>query len=402
MLQRFFGEGKAKHVALVDEAHNLVDRSREMYSATLTKEALSLPSEVTSGLRNRRAKGVLAQTKLALEDLFKTDSEGVIPSKGHHRGAWAITELSEEFLLALEKATQEIELYLVKELDRDKHIPWLEPWFAIHRFLRTVELFDDSYRIIVDPTKGSITLFCVDPSPRLEETLKGLRSVVFFSATLSPIDYFFDLLGGSSKDRKEIFLSPFRPEQMNVRIVPLDLSFNGRDQSLPTVVSEIQNHIHRTPGNHLIFCPSMAYLNQLQEKLFETGIPVESQISSMNESDREKFLQRFKSETSIIGLAVMGGIFAEGVDLPGDQLVGVTVIGVGLPGLSIERDLLVAYYDQKSKAGFEYAYRYPGIQRVLQAMGRLIRTETDQGNVLLIDRRYLEQRYQRFLPKRGD
>ena len=119
----------------------------------------------------------------------------------------------------------------------------------------------------------------------------------------------------------------------------------------------------------------------------------------MIESERESFLAKFTTGTGSVGLAVMGGIFAEGIDLPGEQLVGVTVIGVGLPGLSIERDLLVTYFDQKERPGFDYAYRYPGMQRVLQAVGRLIRSENDQGAALLVDRRFLESRYEALFPR---
>jgi Rad3-related DNA helicase len=264
--------------------------------------------------------------------------------------------------------------------------------------LRTSELFDESYRTVIDPEIQRVTLFCLDPSKRLAQTLKGLRSSVFFSATLTPIDYFAEVLGGSVKDRKERYASPFDPGQMKLRIAPLDVSFQGRDQSLDAVAETVRDHVTQAPGNHLIFCPSLSYLEKLHGKLTALGIICHPQKPSMNESERAEFLGKFTSGETSIGLAVMGGIFAEGIDLPGNQLIGVAVIGVGLPGLSLERDLLMAYYNREDRSGFDYAYRYPGMQRVLQAVGRLIRSEEDQGVALLVDRRFLETRYEQLFP----
>jgi DNA excision repair protein ERCC-2 len=274
----------------------------------------------------------------------------------------------------------------------------LEPYFAIHRFLQVSDAFDDTYRMIIDPGNRSLTLFCVDPSKRLAQTLKGLRSAVFFSATLSPMDYFVDVLGGSAESAKGSYASPFRSDRMAVRIAPLNISFQERDRSMDSVVEAIRRHLRENPGNNLIYCPSLAYLDQLHQKLTALGIATFAQRAGMVESERESFLAKFTNGIGSVGLAVMGGIFAEGIDLPGEQLVGVTVIGVGLPGLSIERDLLASYFDQKERSGFDYAYRYPGMQRVLQAVGRLIRSEDDQGAALLVDRRFLELRYENLFP----
>ena len=185
---------------------------------------------------------------------------------------------------------------------------------------------------------------------------------------------------------------------MTVRIAPLDVSFQARNQSMDSVVEAIRKHLRENPGNNLIYCPSLAYLDQLNQKLTAAGVRAFAQKGGMAESERDSFLAMFTQGTGSVGLAVMGGIFAEGIDLPGEQLVGVTVIGVGLPSLSIERDLLAAYFDLKERPGFDYAYRFPGMQRVLQAVGRLIRSESDQGGALLVDRRFLEARYENLLP----
>ena len=167
---------------------------------------------------------------------------------------------------------------------------------------------------------------------------------------------------------------------------------------MDSVVEAVCKHLRENPGNNLIYCPSMAYLDQVHQKLLAAGVKAFAQRGGMIEAERDAFLAKFTNGSGSVGLAVMGGIFAEGIDLPGDQLVGVAVIGVGLPSLSVHRDLLSAYFDSKERPGFDYAYRYPGMQRVLQAVGRLIRSENDQGGALLIDRRFLEPRYEALIP----
>jgi DNA excision repair protein ERCC-2 len=397
MLQRYFGEGKAKHVVLIDEAHNLVDRSREMYSASLTVDDLNV-ADSSETRTSGRARRVLSDARNQLYALLKSPPSGLPSPKSYHRGAFAVATLPEAFLETLRVLAGTIEAFLVEQTSREAVLPWLESYFCVHRFLQVGDALDDTYRVIVDPGNQSLNLFCVDPSKRLAQTLKGLRAAVFFSATLSPLDYFVDVLGGSSESARDTYASPFRSDQMAVRIAPLDVSFQERGRSMEAVVAAIRKHLRENPGNNLIYCPSLAYLEQLHQNLTAQGIASLAQRAGMAESERESFLAKFTNGTGSIGLAVMGGIFAEGIDLPGEQLVGVTVIGVGLPGLSIERDLLVAYFDQKERSGFDYAYRYPGMQRVLQAVGRLIRSEDDQGAALLVDRRFLESRYETLFP----
>lgn len=398
MFQRYFGEGRAKHMVLIDEAHNLVDRSREMYSASLAVDDFSVATGTREDKTAGKTRRALGTARNQLEALTRSAPTGVPPPKPYHRGAFAAEAIPETFIETLRSLAGAIETFLVEQSSRETTLPWLEPYFAIHRFLQVSDTFDDTYRLIIDPGNQSVTLFCVDPSKRLAQTLKGLRSAVFFSATLSPLDYFIDVLGGSAESAKGSYASPFRSDQMTVRIAPLNISFQERDRSMESVVEAIRGHLRENPGNNLIYCPSLAYLDQLYQKLTASGITAFAQRAGMAESERESFLANFTSGTGSVGLAVMGGIFAEGIDLPGEQLVGVTVIGVGLPGLSIERDLLVTYFDQKERPGFDYAYRFPGMQRVLQAVGRLIRSEADQGAALLVDRRFLEPRYETLFP----
>jgi DNA excision repair protein ERCC-2 len=394
-LQRYFGEGRAKHVVLIDEAHNLVDRSREMYSAALAATDLSIGGE--AGKVSTKARRSLASARDELQALLRSTPTGIPQPKGYHRGAFAVEAIPEALIESLRGLATTIEAFLIGS-SRETALPWLDPYFTIHRFLQVAGIFDETYRLIVDPASQVVTLFCVDPSKRLAQSLKGLRSAVFFSATLSPIDYFVDVLGGSTDSMRSVYASPFRSDQMSVRIAPFDVSFHERARSMESVVEAIRKHLRENPGNNLIYCPSLAYLEQLHQKLTAVEVTAFAQRPGMAESERESFLAKFANGTGSVGLAVLGGIFAEGIDLPGEQLVGVTVIGVGFPSLSIERDLLSAYFDHKEKSGIDYAYRFPGMQRVLQAVGRLIRSEDDQGGVLLIDRRFLEARYEALFP----
>jgi DNA excision repair protein ERCC-2 len=266
--------------------------------------------------------------------------------------------------------------------------------------MRAAEAFDDTCRCIMRPQEQSVTVFCADPSARLRENLQTLRSAIFFSATLSPMDYFRNLLGGTSEDESAVFDSPFQPDQMRLRILAADITYKGRAASLERVATAVAEHVQSKPGNHLIFCPSMSYLNGLSAKL-QALLPAGSlmtQTSSMSDADRSAFLDAFQPESHRTALAVLGGIFSEGIDLPGKRLVGVTVIGTGLPRLSLERDILQGHFEKTKGSGFDYAYRFPGMQRVLQAAGRLIRSETDAGSALLIDQRFLEPRHEVLFP----
>ncbi len=405
-LQRHFAEGPPRHVVLIDEAHNLVDRSRDMHSAALVAGDLETGSGAAKGKGAAKARRALAAARQSLEDFLHSadPSSSVVPPRAYHDGAAAYADAPEEVITALREAARAIEAFLAALRPGTDLSGWLEPWFAICAFLRASDFFDGTCRTIVSPADGRLAIFCADPAERLRESLKGLRSAVFFSATLSPMEYFRHLLGGGADDGEAAFDSPFRADQMKLAVVPLDVTFKGRAGSLPLVCDAVSTHILSHPGNHLVFCPSLAYLAQLETELSKRfpGRTIFTQKATMDESEREAFLSRYAPGAECTGLAVLGGIFAEGVDLPGDRLVGVTVIGVGLPRLSIERDVLQRHFEAERGEGFDYAYRYPGMQRVLQAVGRLIRSESDSGSALLIDQRFQEPRYRCLFPKWWD
>ncbi len=399
-LQRHFENADGRHVVLVDEAHNLVDRSRAMYSASLTAaEFALLGASRMEGTGAGRARGAFAAVARALKTLTATETPSELPARAYHDGAKVWKEWPEELIIELRESSGAIERFLTEQPEGAELSSWLEPWFELLAFLRAADGYDDSCRVIVEPLDQRVTLFCADASKRLAATLEGLRAAVFFSATLTPLDYFQQLLGGVATDRSLEIESPFGSEQMRVTALAIDVSYKGRMASLPEVGRALAAHVAEWPGNHLVFCPSFRYLSALSDELESAGIHLVEQTSGMDEEARDEFLRNFAQSGNAVGLAVLGGIFSEGIDLPGDRVVGVTVIGIGLPGLSVERDVLVDEFQRTHGAGFDFAYRFPGMQRVLQAVGRLIRSETDRGAALLIDQRFGETRTKVLLPK---
>lgn len=398
-LQRHFAEDGRRHVVLVDEAHNLIDRSRDMHSATISPGDLEVRAGAVRAKGSAKVRRALEAAQAQLAEVIKSVSPDVSSARDYHDGSVGL-EIPKDFLSTCREVTRSLEAFLASLKPGTELGGWIEPWFALNDWLRAAEAFDDACRLIIRPQAQSVTVFCANPSARLRADLQGLRSAVFFSATLSPMDYFRDLLGGREDDDSPVFDSPFQPDQMRLRILPADVTFKSRAASMDAVAEEVAGHLRESPGNHLVFCPSLAYLDELSAKLRDL-LPSEhllTQTSAMSESERADFLEAFQPASRTIALALLGGIFSEGIDLAGTRLVGVSVIGTGLPRLSLERDILQSYFEERNGSGFDYAYRFPGMQRVLQAVGRLIRTETDTGSVLLIDRRFLEPRHSALFP----
>lgn len=398
-LQRYFAEGGGRHVILVDEAHNLVDRSRDMHSATLSPHDLEIRPGAVRAKGAAKVRRALEEARTQLVEMVKTPTASSLPVRDYHDGS-VFLEMPNGLLSACRDAARALEVLLASLKPGTDLGGWIEPWFVLNDWLRAADAFDDTCRLIARPQDQSVTVFCADPSGRLRTDLRTLRSAVFFSATLAPMEYFRDLLGGEAGDESAVFDSPFAPDQMRLRILPTDITYKNRAASLEAVATAVAEHVQSVPGNHLIFCPSMAYLDDLSAKIqaLLPGANLMSQTAGMLDADRSAFLDSFQSASRRTALAVLGGIFSEGIDLPGDRLVGVTVIGTGLPRLCLERDILQAHFEKTKGSGFDYAYRFPGMQRVLQAAGRLIRTETDKGSALLIDQRFLEPRHRILFP----
>jgi DNA excision repair protein ERCC-2 len=435
-LRRHFAEEGGPYAFLVDEAHNLVDRAREMFSAELgtaeihevrraIKESLPRCAKALSKLAGamRKLGGHASEDvesapaeELVLElGLFRPETEPVAaavasrPSepfarRNENRGIRVIRELPAPLGLLTDGALKEAEAWLARNQPADFRQSLLELYFRLHSFRRTAELYDERYVIIVEPgIHVRVRLFCLDPSRLLRQALARGQAAVCFSATLTPLEYYRALLGGSPEDPQVQLPSPFPPENLAVLVHDrIRTHLKARAETLADVVQVIEAVTQSRPGNYLVFLPSYQYLVSVQEQFaaLHPGVSILGQRPGMTEVRREEFLGAFAAERTegLLGFAVMGGIFGESIDLVGDRLIGVIVVGVGLPQLGVERDLMRDYFEQTTGAGFDYAYTFPGMNRVLQATGRVIRSETDRGLVVLIDTRFAEPRYRRLFP----
>ncbi len=330
-------------------------------------------------------------------------AQAAVVSDGKNGGS-SSRELPDALIPLLETALAEAEAWLVQNQPARFRDDLLRVYFRLHSFRRTAEVYDDRYVTIMEnvPTV-KVRLFCLDPSHLLRQALERGNAAIFFSATLTPMDYYFTLLGGTPEDSVLQLASPFPSENLAVLIQDrIQTQFKGRSESLGDVVAAIGTMVEVRGGNYLVYFPSYQYLNNVL-KQFQICYPLVSvlvQRSGMTESERDSFLATFSVEhgQTVVGFAVLGGIFGEGIDLVGERLIGAVIVGVGLPQLCIERDLIRDYFQRQNVTGFDYAYTFPGMNRVLQAVGRVIRSESDHGVVLLIDARFNELRYHRLFP----
>jgi DNA excision repair protein ERCC-2 len=285
----------------------------------------------------------------------------------------------------------------------------LKLFFNISGFLRVSELYDENYVTYFERIRRDLKLrlFCINPSKNLREALTRSRAVVFFSATLTPIHYYKDILG-CEKYADHLYLPSTFPRENLGLFTATNIStlYRQRENTKLKVAKTLKNFVRQKNGNYLFFFPSYQYMRMVYEAFNKGYSELETFIQTpmMTEPERDAFLERFtqKNPLTIVGFAVMGGIFGEGIDLFGDRLSGIAIIGVGLPSICLERELIKDYFTRNSQAGFEYAYLYPGLNRVLQAAGRVIRTEHDRGVVLFIDQRYNNYNYKVLLPKEWD
>lgn len=398
-LKRFFMDNNGDYTLLVDEAHNLVDRAREMFSASFHKRLLL-------GLK-RGIKGADDHLYKALNKLnaFMNTMKKLCDENGYYKQN---SEPAGIYNL-LNNLTKLLEVWLTKNEKSKIYDDFLELYFNSLSFIRIAELYDDKYITYVETTENDVILklFCLDPSKLLREASKRGRSVVYFSATLLPLVYFKEILGGESEDYHLTLDSPFDKGKLKLMIAKdISTKYNYRENSYPKIVEYIYSVINAKNGNYMVYFPSYKYMEVVSNKFNEKypDIKLCIQTNFMTEDDRETFLQNFNSnpDENILGFGVLGGIFSEGIDLKGDRLIGAVIIGVGLPMICFEKEIIREYYDNKNNFGYEYSYMYPGMNKVLQAAGRVIRTEEDRGIVLLIDDRFLQQRYRRLYPKEWD
>jgi DNA excision repair protein ERCC-2 len=395
-LKRFFLENAIDCTFLVDEAHNLVDRSREMYSAKIDKLDFSRLRRLLKNKNSElyRTAGDISQIMLEMKKMI-----------GEEDRAWQ-EERPDELLQPLRNLIIRLEHWISSHQGTPQTQEMLDFYFAVNWFLKVSELYDKNYGTCFEKTSQnlSVKLFCVDPSDRLRETIDRADSSVFFSATITPMTYFSRILGLQESVEKRILPSPFPRENLCILVSDtVSILYKHRTQTKEALVKTLGAMAEAKMGNYMVYFPSYEYLGMVHP-LYEAAFPHHMllvQTHEMSEADRVDFLQNFPEENdrTLVGFVVMGGIFGEGIDLVGDRLSGAAIVGVGLPGISLEREMIRHHFEEAQMPGFDYAYRFPGLIRVFQAAGRVIRTEKDRGTILLIDTRYSHPRYRELFPQ---
>ena len=407
-------------VFLVDEAHNLVERMREMYSAELAVSDLK-------GLeRLLGTQGAFAQLTGAIRAVIfvfptwdKTPTTNVrAGARGKRKSpSYQVVRLSDDFVDSLSALADGMRVACEQLAETpssgviEVFLALRDASFAINAFLSTLNRSEVGYVTFLgrDESGGRrLKIYCVDPSHDLDERLEQAKAAIFFSGTLLPMNYHQRLLAAQDGDPSLYVQSSFDYRHQQVLIgQDITARYSRRGPELYAhIAAYLMTLTHARPGNYLAFLPSYAMMEEVAKALHhlaDAQTTVVQQHSGMRESDREGFVARFREArahgTSLIGLCVLGGIFGESIDLPGETLVGVVVVGTGMPRATSEREVIRDYFDVKEGKGFAYAYTYPGLNKVLQAVGRLIRTEEDRGVVLLLDDRFLENELRSALPK---
>ena len=399
-LRRFFQEESGDYIFLIDEAHNLVDRSREMFSAQIFKQPVL-------DLR-RQLKGDLPHV---FKSLGRINAWLVKARKkcAESRNPLAEKSLPEELIPLLRGFLFITERWLSQNVKTPFREDLLDLYFSVSGFVRVADQYDECYTSCYETIGNDLKLklFCINPAVHLEKAMNRCQAAIYFSATMTPMDYFKQILGCDQSAHHLILHSPFPGENLGLFISDqISTYYRHRDQTVDQVSQIISALIDQKKGNYLLYFPSYAYMRKIYASYTAHCPQTETimQEPGMAESERETFLRRFSQNNpqTLVGFAVMGGIFGEAIDLVGNRLMGAAVIGVGLPGISLERELIKDYFTNALGAGFEYAYLYPGINRVLQAAGRVIRTENDRGVVLLIDQRYARFQYKSLLREEWD
>lgn len=396
-LKRFFSEsGKGEYLFLIDEAHNLVERGREMYSASLYKEDLLEVRKLVKAEDPKLAKGLSECNQQFLELKRECEHYQILKSVSH-------------IALKLMNVLSKLEDYLEECKDAEKKKRVLDFYFAVRSFLNIHDIMDENYVIfseMMEDGRFQIKLFCVNPAVNLQNYLEQGNSTIFFSATLLPVHYYKKLLS-VEKDDYAVYAHSSFPQENKFLFIGTDVStrYTRRGESTyQRFARYIAVMAEQKKGNYMAFFPSYRFWEEVHTCFLEcVDHEVDSicQVSYMDEEQREEFLEEFEQERekSLVAFCVMGGIFSEGIDLTDDKLIGAVIAGTGLPQVCTEREILKQYFNVADMDGFDYAYLYPGMNKVLQSAGRVIRTESDRGVILLLDDRFRAMRYREVFPR---
>ncbi len=410
-LKRFFGEGvKGEYLFLIDEAHNLVERGREMYSASLCKEEILRVKRQVKHIDVRLTKRLEECNRQLLELKRNCDGVTVLDSVMH-------------IYLKLLSLMAEMERFLEDYKQFAEREDVLKLYFEVRMFITVYEKLDENYLIYAELAKDGeffLRLFCVNPAVNLKEYIEKGNSTILFSATLLPIQYYKELLS-TEKDDYAVYAETVFEESQSRLLLGTDVStrYTMRGEKMYRRYAEyLYEMASAKEGNYMSFFPSYHFLEQVYDAFVELADRKQSasegreeynvgqieclvQAPYMSEEAREIFLEGFEEERegSLMGFCVMGGVFSEGIDLAKERLIGAVIVGTGLPQVCLERELLKNYFDARGQNGFDYAYVYPGMNKVQQSAGRVIRTEEDRGVILLLDERFREARYRNTFPR---
>ena len=395
-LKRYFADGASgDYLFLVDEAHNLVSRAREMYSASVYKEDFLEVKRIIKGKSPRLERQLDRCNKLLL-------------SMKRECGDWQLLEDVTGLAAGIMTAFSYMETFMEEFPEFPERETVLDFYFCLRDFLNVYEELDGHYRIYEENREdGSflVRLFCVDPSRLLSRCMDQGASTILFSATLLPVRYYKTLLSGNQEDYAVYVNSPF-PEENRLLMVAEDVSSRYTRRS-PSEYRKVADYIRivtqSRPGNYMVFFPSYQYMGEIEEILEEEPLKADLLVQGqgMGEAEKAEFLEEFEKERShsLAAFCVMGGVFSEGIDLKEERLIGVIVVGTGLPMACAEQEVLKGYFDETEEKGFDFSYQYPGMNKVLQAAGRVIRTPGDRGVILLLDDRFLRRDHLELFPR---
>jgi Rad3-related DNA helicase len=398
--RRYFSAVDANYVFLIDEAHNLPDRAREMYSATLKRSDFAkIENKFPKFPKFARACGDVLSKFDVFHALAMTEKQEI---EDELYGFYITSELPEDITAELTPFVKTVDkMFATDFFDEELN----ELYFNVKHMIKVCEIFDKRFKLYIEAHNDEVTLrlLCLDASYMLDKAMKKGISTVLFSATLTPLEYFSDILGCGKSTTLDL-KSPYDKENLClIGINNISTRFEDRKKSATNVANVIRASIAGKKGNYIVYFPSYSYLTEVKE-IFENKYPkikVITQIKSMSEGAKREFLDSFddKCDVTQVGFCVMGGSFSEGIDLKGERLIGAIIVGVGLPTISSELNIIKEHFDNTRENGYAYAYTYPGMNKVLQAAGRVIRSENERGVVVLIDDRFATEEYKMIMPE---
>lgn len=404
-LRRFFTpDQKGNMIFLIDEAHNLIERGRECYSATLVKEDFLAVNRIVKETLRKEKRPEVQYNLRKFQRSLEAANNAMLVWKREGDDFQVLPDVG-TFAFRLLVILANYELFSKDYPILPERETMVNFFFNVRNFSMILDRLDEKYRIYTDYNEENhfrIKLQCMDPSNWLKEVLDRGRSAIFFSATLLPINYYKEQLTGTRKDAAVYAHSSFSNEQRKLMIAcdaTSKYTRRGPDE-YRRIADYIEQFVSAKEGNYMVFFPSYAFMDQVITRIhLPDTYTLLVQDSDMKEKDKEIFLESFESRHGVVGCCVMGGIFSEGIDLTDDRLIGAVIVGTGLPMVCPQRELFKDYYDEVTGNGFDYAYLYPGINKVFQAGGRVIRTASDRGAILLLDERFLQRQYLDLFPR---